>query len=231
MGQTIPNHRTAVGAKRRQLMVERLVAAAFRLVAQGGVGATTIDGVIVTAGVSRGTFYKYFESPQALLQKVSHSVSDALLQAMHPVVKLQEDPAHRIAVGVRTVLRLTNKYPLLAGYLVQSGWPAVDVTPMFSSVVSATLAEGIERGNFSAIPLELAQSTLVGTLLGAIQAMSGGAKPASFAEAAAEVILRGLGIAPNDAYAIARMPLPTDAIDFDAVIAKLILRDPVNEGY
>ncbi len=228
MKKRISDHRPAVAAQRRQRMQARLVAAAFRLAAQGGVTATTIDGVVTAAGVSRGTFYKYFETPDALLQEVGHAVSDALLQTMRPVVETLEDPAQRISVGARTVLRMVGRYPMLAGFLARSGWPSVAVTPLFDSVVGATLAEGIRRRRFAAMPAELAHSALVGTLLGAIHASTRKKAPPALAELTAEVILRALGLPAKEARAIASMPLPTDAIDFDPIVRKLIAGVPVS---
>ena len=44
-------------------MRRRLFGSALQLVAKQGPAATSIDQVIQAAEVSRGTFYKYFDTP------------------------------------------------------------------------------------------------------------------------------------------------------------------------
>jgi hypothetical protein len=128
----------------------------------------------------------------------------------------------RIAVGVRTVLRLVIRYPMLAGFLARNGWPSVDTTPPFHAVVGATLVEGIERGRFADVPVALARSALVGTLLGAIHVSMTEPVSPELAERTAEVILRALGLAGDEAKTTASAPLATDSLDFDPVLGKLI---------
>jgi AcrR family transcriptional regulator len=60
-----------------------------------------IDEVITTAGVSRGTFYTYFNSNEGLLCAVAEEVGNQIPQIVDPVVRKCDDPAARVACGVR----------------------------------------------------------------------------------------------------------------------------------
>lgn len=214
-----PDHRPLVAAQRRERMRLRLLQSAFSLASEGGIGAVTIEAVIARAEVARGSFYKYFESPQALLEAVGSEVSDALIETMNPVVARLHDPAERIAVGVGVVLQMGMHSPPLAGFLVHAGWPAKDLSPRFHQVVDATLREGMAKGRFAAMPIGLAQGVVVGTLLGALYGTVPSAATAGFPTIGA--VLRGLGVATQEAERLAQQSLPLTAEDMAPVLARL----------
>lgn len=197
----------------------RLLQAAFSIASQGGLDALTIDAVIARADVARGSFYKYFASPQALLEAVGSEVSDVLIDTMNPVVARLHDPAERIAVGVAVVLQMGQIAPPLAGFLVRAGWPARDLSPRFHQVVDATLREGMAQGRFAEMPIGLAQGVVVGPLLGALNA---NLPPGQAAQAAmVGAVLRGLGMAPDETTRLAQKPLPLTASDMAPALARL----------
>ena len=108
------DHRPRVAALRRERMRSRLIESALTLVAKNGVAATSIDDITSEAQVSRGTFYKYFDSPSALVEAVAKEVTNRLLALIDPVVLTHDDPVKRVATGVRLVLGLARTD---AGYL------------------------------------------------------------------------------------------------------------------
>src|SRR6185369_14516799 len=99
----IQDHRPRVAAERRERMRSRLLSSALQLIAEQGPAATSIDDVIAAAEVSRGTFYKYFPSPEALVQELALEVAKDLVYLADPVVQEREDPAERVACGIRLV--------------------------------------------------------------------------------------------------------------------------------
>jgi AcrR family transcriptional regulator len=96
-----PDHRPRVAAERRERMRARLLASAMRLVAEKGPAATSIDDVISAAEVSRGTFYKYFPSPDALVRELAIAIANELIGMVEPVVLSYADPAERVSSGIR----------------------------------------------------------------------------------------------------------------------------------
>jgi AcrR family transcriptional regulator len=202
-------------------MRSRLLQAAFALAAERGIGAVTIDAVITRAEVARGSFYKYFETPQAMLEAVGSKVSDVLIDTMNPIVSRLPDPAQRIAVGVGLVLQMGRSYPPLAGFLVHAGWPATDLSPRFHLVVDATLREGMAQGRFVDMPIGLAQGLVVGTLLGALHgsAVQSRALPTPMQTIGA--VLRGLGLPADEAARLAAKPLPLTEADMAPALQRL----------
>lgn len=213
------DHRPFVAAQRRERMRNRLLSAALAMAAEHGVQALTIDTVIAKAGVARGTFYKYFDTPAELMQEVGSEVSDALIRAMHPVVEAMEDPAERVSVGVRTVLRLARQHPQLGGFMVRSGWPAMDLTHAFFTLVGHGLEQGIALGRFAAMPTGLALSAVAGTTIGALHAIVTTDLAEDFPEQTAAIVLRALGLPAEEAMALATAALSTPALDIDSLLA------------
>jgi AcrR family transcriptional regulator len=216
---TTPDHRPVVAAQRRERMRSRLMQAAFALASEGGISSVTIDAVVARAEVARGTFYKYFESSQSLLEAVGSEVSDVLIETMNPFVSRLEDPAERIAVGVGQVLQIGQLYPPLAGFLVRAGWPARDLSPRFHTVVDVTLREGMAQARFADMPVGLAQGVVLGALLGALFGVTAQTPVALVSTIAA--VLRGLGVSADEAARLAAHPLPITAAVMSPALARL----------
>jgi AcrR family transcriptional regulator len=68
--------------QRSQQLVESLVEAAGRVVAQDGLGAVTTIRVAERAGVSVGSLYQYFENKEALLAALVARMNDELRRAV-----------------------------------------------------------------------------------------------------------------------------------------------------
>jgi AcrR family transcriptional regulator len=69
---------------------------AVRLWAEKGFGATSVDSIAKAAGISKGTFYLYFESKQALLEDVLRRYT--LLPSIHTMVEGMADSSLEQAV-------------------------------------------------------------------------------------------------------------------------------------
>ena len=202
------DHRPRVAAERRERMRSRLLGSALRLIAEQGPAATSIDDVIAAANVSRGTFYKYFPSPEALVQELAFEVAKDLVFLADPVVQERDDPAERVACGIRLVARLALHHPSAAGFLVQLGWP--DTTQGENALlgfVRRDIAEGMQRGRFCKMPMPLALNMVSGAAIGAIRCMLKPKCERDFAEQTAAAALRALGVPAKTADTVARKPL------------------------
>jgi AcrR family transcriptional regulator len=201
------DHRPRVAAERRERMRARLLASAMRLVAEKGPAATSIDDVISAAEVSRGTFYKYYPSPDALVRELAIEVANELIRMAEPVVQSYDDPAERVSIGLRLVARLAIDHPLAAAFLVRLGWPDAQGPNMLLDFVKRDLTEGIRQGRFTRMPIALALNIVTGTVLGATHRMLEPGCESDFAEQSAAAALRGLGLDAKSAQRIANGPL------------------------
>jgi TetR/AcrR family transcriptional regulator, ethionamide resistance regulator len=197
------DHRPRVAAERRERMRARLLGSALQLVATKGPAATSIDDIIAAAEVSRGTFYKYFPSPDALVRELAFEVAKDLVYLADPVVRERDDPAERVACGIRLVARLALHHPAAAGFLVQLGWPDTQADNVLLDFVRRDLAEGMKQGRFRQMPMPLALNMVSGGVIGAIHCMLKGACEPDFPEMTAAAVLRALGVAGKMADALA----------------------------
>jgi len=201
------DHRQRVAAERRERMRARLLASAMKLIAAKGPAATSIDDVISTAEVSRGTFYKYFPSPEALVRELAVAVANELITMAEPVVLTFDDPAERVSSGIRLVARLAVDHPLAASFLIRLGWPDARGPNILLDFVERDLAEGIRQGRFTHMPIALALNIVAGAVLGASHCMLEPGCEGDFAEQTAAAALRALGVDAKSAERIANSPL------------------------
>ena len=214
------DHRQRVAAERRERMRARLLASAMRLVAEKGPAATSIDDVISAAEVSRGTFYKYFPSPDALVRDLAVEIANELIAMAEPVVLSYEDPAERVSGGMRLVARLAIDHPLAATFLVRLGWPDARGPNMLLDFVKRDLSEGIRQGRFTRMPIALALNIVTGAVLGATHCMLEPGCSSDFAEQSAAAALRGLGLDAKSAERIANSPLKPVEILSDGLLTE-----------
>ena len=196
---SVQDHRPRVAAERRERMRLRLLSTAVRIGAEKGPAAITIDDVVVGAEVSRGSFYKYFPSTDALLREVATQITNELIRMAEPVVLVFDDPAERVASGIRLVSRTAIGHPEVAAFLVRLGWPDVRGPDVLLDFVRRDLSAGIRQRRFVRMPITLALNIVAGAVLGATQCMLHDDCESDFAEQTAAAALRALGIEPDEA--------------------------------
>jgi AcrR family transcriptional regulator len=201
------DHRPRVAAERRERMRLHLLSAALRVVAEKGPAALSIDDVVSAAGVARGTFYKYFPSPDALVRELALESANELIRIAEPVVQRYEDPAERVACGIRLVARMAIDNPSVASFIVRLGWPDLRGPDLLLDFVRRDLSAGIRKGRFRRMPITLALNIVAGAVLGAAHCMLDPKCEADFAEQTAAAALRALGIDPKTAERVAASPL------------------------
>lgn len=196
---SVQDHRPRVAAERRERMRLRLLGTAVRVGARKAPAALTIDDIVVGAEVARGSFYKYFPSVDALLLEVATQIANELIHMAEPVVQEFQDPAERIACGIRLVSRTAVDHPAVAAFLVRLGWPDVRGSDILLDFVRRDLSAGIRQRRFTRMPITLALNITAGAVLGAARCMLHADCEKDFAEQTAAAALRALGIPADEA--------------------------------
>jgi AcrR family transcriptional regulator len=75
---------------------QRIVAAAVALFAEQGYDATSVNQVVVRAGVAKGALYHHFESKDDLLYEVYRELVDRQLAGLHAILARGLDPANTL---------------------------------------------------------------------------------------------------------------------------------------
>ncbi|WP_223123252.1 TetR/AcrR family transcriptional regulator [Aquipseudomonas alcaligenes] len=176
--------------------------------ADKGAGASVIQEVVAEAGVSNGTFYNYFRTNEDLLAAVIDELNNELMSIIESVVGGIDDPARRIATGIRLYLHTAETYPVLARFVCGIKLQTASPDNLLFSLLPPDIEEGIAKGRFVETPMPVALDLIAGTVIAAIAHIQAGVE-AGFAEHIAEVILRGLGTEVPEAKAIVALPLDT----------------------
>ncbi len=201
------DHRVRVAAQRRQRMRAQLCDAALRVMADSGPDAATVDAIVQAAGVSRGTFYKYFDAPADLIREVGIELAQEMIVTVGPVLQGHDDPAVRLSQGFRIILTLVRAEPVLGRFLIRAGWPVTDTVAAFSAQVVANLTEGLALGRFRQVPLAVAEALVGGLSIGMMRAVIAPGADPGLESKAAVTLLMALGLDDAEAASIAILPL------------------------
>ena len=123
---------TAVYTVRREAFIE----AAQRLIQAKGYEQMSVQDVLDELGASKGAFYHYFDSKQALLEAVVERFADAGLAALGPILDDPELPALR---------KLEKVFAGIARFKAQKKELVVAVVEVWSSDGNAIVREKLRR--------------------------------------------------------------------------------------
>lgn len=185
--------------------------AAIRLFAERGARDISVSDLADAAGVARGTIYNNIADPEALFDQVAsnllHDMHLRVSSSMHDM----QDPAQRIASGIRLFIRHTHEDPSWARFLVRFGSSDDVMRRMLDEPPTIDLTRGMQDGRFnvSTALLPAALSLVGGTTLAAMQTVLSGRQTWRDAgEQVAELVLQALGLPQHEAHDIATTELP-----------------------
>lgn len=216
------DHRTRVAAERREKMRSRLQESALQIIAAEGAAGLSIDRLIQHASVSRGTFYKYYDAPVALVRELALGISNELIEHAEPLVQQVEDPAARIALGLRSLMHTCSVVPVLGHFLVHLGWHDMNQQHLMFDYVRRDLLEAQRLGRLQAMPAELALGLVAASAIAGIQVMMrASSNTRDLPEQTAAAILRALGMPAGQAELVVSQPMPEVPLPATGLIARI----------
>ena len=189
----------------------RIHLAAMQLFAERGVTKVNISELATAAGMARGTIYSHVPDIDGLFEDVAGQLAREMTERVVAGFAGVDDPALRLAIGVRQYIRRAHEEPLWGRFMSRFGLsPAVMQAVMSSAALSdfeAGLASGRYRGTPAQVPAMVA--LLAGSTLAAmLPVLDGHATWREVGSDTAELLLRALGIDPEEARSLARSDLP-----------------------
>lgn len=189
----------------------RIHDAAVRLFVQHGSDHLSVRDLAEAAGVARGTIYNNVSSVDSLFEEISGQLARDMLERIRLAFGTTEDPAQRLATGIRLLVRHAHDKPQLGRFLCRFGQTATQLREVWYGQPMKDLVAGIESGRYSITKEQLTTATamLAGSVLGACLLVQEGYR--GWREAGmevAELILRALGIPAVEAEELARLDLP-----------------------
>lgn len=173
-------------------MRAKLLDAAMRVFGERNRPNPVIDDVIREAKVSRGTFYKYFDSLEQLLVALGQELSNQTTADSLPIYDVLPEPWQRAAVGFRLFLVRALLDRSWAGFVTRADvWPH---TMLVAQYMGADLERGKAAGQFSLENIDVAKDFLMGASAHAIQAISTGVDdPKAYMDASVRMAMMSLG--------------------------------------
>lgn len=185
-----------------------LLAAARELFAAQGVQRTTVAEIAEHADIAIGSFYNYFRTKEELLDALLEEELTKQLRALQARQAKVEDPAEKISIAHRHLIRAAHEDPDWAWLLVRLEVPYRIAWSVLGQAAERDLREGVKAGRFHLANERLALNASGGALFAVIHAQLVGERSEHADSEHAEGVLRSLGLDNDEAAAIARRPLP-----------------------
>lgn len=211
------------GARRKQATRNRLLDAAFRLMAERGSDAVSIKQITEAADVGLGSFYNHFESKGAIHAAVIEREYAAHGDRLDALVAAVDDLAEVVAISIRHTLRRAEQERVWGRFLVREGFSPANLTSGLGARFLRDVRRGLESRRFEADDPAAAFMLCAGGVLSAVAmdllpesaAVIDGLEPTngSRPERVAAAVLRVLGVPPDEAQTLANRPLPSSSPD------------------
>jgi AcrR family transcriptional regulator len=202
------NFRTRTGQARRAKTRARILATAFALFDERGVGGVTVEDVRASAGLARGSFYNYFLTYEHMLKELAGQIS----------LQINKEQTARFDGVANLVERMwcNLRYFILRGGSDRScSEILIRVTPLLGPL-NDSMRIRAEQDLRECVKRKLIQVPSPGVALdmgyglGSVmirRASKGRVKPKEI-EAAGLMFMRALGVPEGEAGRIARLPVP-----------------------
>lgn len=162
---------------------QRILKAAFRIVADGGFRAAQVAAVASAAGIATGTVYLYFPSKADLFAELFRQASSHEVAVLAQIAEVEAPAAERLDSVVRTfVHRAVRGHRLAYALIAEPVDPAVEAERIeskraYAAVFARIVRDGVAAGAFPAQQVEITAACLIGALA---EAMVGPLTPETF---------------------------------------------------
>lgn len=157
----------------REKRRHQILKAARQVIDERGYGGTTIDDVIETAGISRGTFYNYFDGREALFLELLDRFLGQLRDAVEAIPIDHPAPAQALVENMERVVSLLLSQPDLTTLLFRE---AVGVNAEvdarvndFYAFLRAHVLGALEKGEALGLTRPVDRRLVASAIVGAVK--------------------------------------------------------------
>jgi AcrR family transcriptional regulator len=189
----------------------RIYEAAVRIFAESGTTHASVTELAQAAGLARGTIYNNVENLDSLFEEVAAALGDEMHARILASFQTMDDPARRLACGMRFFVRRAHDEPHWGRFIVRFALTTTTMRSLLSGPSPRDLRDGLARGRyrFRAEQMPSVIAFVGSATLAAMWLVLDGEK--TWREAgsdAAEMMLRSIGVEPEEARALAWADLP-----------------------
>jgi AcrR family transcriptional regulator len=154
------------GYPRKRARTRRhLLDAGIAAIAEHGPTGLTVGDIAARAGVASGTFYNHFPSLPHLVDAVTDELAGGVEIARSALEQVEHDPAGRVAIGTRQLLRLIRADPPSARAFVSLLVTGTAFRTRVRATVRAAIDDGIQAGRFVGRSTDVTTDAVLGTVV------------------------------------------------------------------
>jgi AcrR family transcriptional regulator len=192
------DHRVRVARQRRERMRAHLLHSVLSVWSASGRGEiAVIDDVVRHAGVSRGTFYKYFDSLDEAVSELSQQLAEEMTSGVASVYDVLTEPLLRAATGFQLFLIRAALEPKWGAFITRIG--LLSEKNLLSSKIHYDIESGAKSGDFVVESVDASVDLLVGAKVEAILRIISGQGSSAYIQIMTAMVLRSLGVPPAKA--------------------------------
>lgn len=167
-----------------------------------GVEATSVLEIVRAAGVSQPSFYNHFESKEQLAHEIAAEFFREDRRTKQAVFDATADPAEAIAINVSHTLSIATEDTVIAWALIKSETLRDLVISSKKDPLAEMIRAGIDKGRFVASSAHIMALAIRGGALAVLQDMLNNTADTDACRCYQELVLRMLGLAPEESAAI-----------------------------
>tara|TARA_R110000787_G_scaffold87296_1_gene186059 strand:- start:5150 stop:5821 length:672 start_codon:yes stop_codon:yes gene_type:complete len=198
-------------ATRRRNARVKIHEAAMRTFADRGTVDVSLSELAEAAGIARGTIYNNISNPENLFAEVASDLSAEMIARVEATIAEIEDPALRLATGLRLFIRRASEERDWGLFLVRFGMGHDDLQALLEAPPVRDAGLVMRRGGGRVDP-EREKSfvaMLAGTTLAAMSAVIAGHQTwRNAGTRTAELLLVAAGMPRKEAQSLSRTALP-----------------------
>jgi AcrR family transcriptional regulator len=190
---------------------QRISDAAIRLFVEKGTTQLTISELAQAANVARGTLYRNIGSVADLFDRVVAEFSADMHRRVSASFVGIDDPAARLATGLRLWVRHAYENPTIGRFAVKFGLSEESLRAVMTGPPMRDISDGVAVGRYDlgSVSADSIASLIVGATVSAMWMVFEGHQTWREAgSSTAELVLRAMGIEPAEAREIAMAELP-----------------------
>jgi len=190
----------------------KIFQAALRLFAENGGAEIAVSDLAEAAGIARGTIYNNINEPENLHGEVAAALAAEMIARTEEAMRGIDDPAQRIATGLRLFVRRAHEEQDWGRFLVRFALSNAVLSAMMHGPPARDIERALANGRFKADAAKTPSlvTMLNGATLSAMNAVIRGEQTWRDAGGAtAELFLRAGGLSASEARRIAQADLPS----------------------
>lgn len=195
------------GQRRKERTRRSLLDAARDTISERGVDATTIADIAERADVAFGSFYNHFDSKDTIIEAVIDESIALYADEQVRITSGVDDPALVIAIKTRLAIIKATGDPLWGWFLVRASLAYPHLRRGLADHVRRDVQQGVRLGRFNLPEINVGLAAVGGAILTGMEAALSGQLGSEADRDLAALVLRILGLATEEAAAVAAEPI------------------------